>query len=96
VDGIVYLVDAADPDRFRESAQELEVILETPSIEAVPICVLGNKIDKKTAVSEEALREGLGLARAVGRGRPLEVFMCSIAKRSGYAEGFQWLGRFLK
>ena len=35
VDGIVYLIDVADPDRLQESAQELEAILSTPSIENV-------------------------------------------------------------
>ena len=29
-------------------------------------------------------------------GRPIDVFMCSVAKKTGYAEGFRWLGKLLK
>jgi GTP-binding protein SAR1 len=53
VDGIIYLVDSADSDRLEESRRELEGIMSTPELAKVPIVILGNKIDKKEAVSEE-------------------------------------------
>jgi GTP-binding protein SAR1 len=28
--------------------------------------------------------------------RPVEVFMCSVLKRMGFREAFQWLGQFLE
>ena len=105
VDGIIYLVDDADKERFPESKKELELLLATPELSKVPVVILGNKIDKKDAASEEELRAGLGLSSKSSwgtekiseiDGRPIEVFMCSVAKKTGYAEGFKWLGQFLK
>jgi GTP-binding protein SAR1 len=71
----------------------------------VPFVVLGNKVDKKEAVGEEDFREYFGLLshQTYGKNnvkgtpgtRTIEVFMCSVVKRVGYADGFQWLSKFL-
>mmetsp|Transcript_11470 Transcript_11470/g.20268 ORF Transcript_11470/g.20268 Transcript_11470/m.20268 type:complete len:196 (-) Transcript_11470:455-1042(-) len=105
VDAIVYLVDAADRDRFPESKRELDALLSDDSLAQVPVLVLGNKIDLPTAASEEELRQWLGLTYTTGKGkvnlenqkiRPNEVFMCSVVKRMGYGEGFRWLSQYIK
>ena len=74
-----------------------------PELEKVPIVIVGNKIDKAGAVSQEELREALGIE---GKGikdfsksknvRPLKVFMCSAAKKIGYSDALKWLSRNLK
>merc|ERR1712224_957712 len=61
VDGIIFLVDAADRSRFPEAAEELGNLLREPGLSSVPFVVLGNKIDVPTAASEHELRECLGL-----------------------------------
>mmetsp|Transcript_13604 Transcript_13604/g.37124 ORF Transcript_13604/g.37124 Transcript_13604/m.37124 type:complete len:194 (+) Transcript_13604:58-639(+) len=106
VDGIIFLVDAADRTRFNEAKEELSRLLEDQMLASVPFVVLGNKIDIPTAASEDELRNTLGLFSHMTYGRevrkndtgvrPVELFMVSVVKRMGYAEGFQWLSQFLK
>jgi len=106
VDGIIFLVDAADRTRFQEASEELARLLEDQALSSVPFVVLGNKIDIPTAASEDELRQALGLYSHMTYGRevrknetgarPVELFMVSVVKRMGYAEGFQWLSQFLK
>ncbi len=70
----------------------------------MPFVIFGNKIDKKEALTEEELREVLGLPYHItmGKGnknagaRAIEIFMCSVAKRIGYSDGFEWLSSFIK
>ena len=65
----------------------------TDELRDVPFVILGNKIDAPGAVSEEELREAFGLNNTYGPTpngtdvRPIEVFMCSVARRLGYKEG---------
>ncbi len=53
INAIIYMVDAANEERFEESKQEFDYILSTAEIKTIPIVVLGNKTDKKEAVTEE-------------------------------------------
>ena len=106
VDAVVYLVDAFDKERFAESKKELDALLSDESLANVPFLVLGNKIDIPYAASEEELRYHLGLTNfTTGKGkvnltesnlRPLEVFMCSIVRKMGYGDGFQWVSQYIK
>jgi GTP-binding protein SAR1 len=76
------LVDAVDTDRLSEAKEELDKLLMIEDLASVPFLVLGNKIDAEGALSEEVLRELLGLRHTTGKGshswegvRPLEIFM---------------------
>ncbi|XP_063784339.1 GTP-binding protein SAR1b [Pseudophryne corroboree] len=105
INGIVYLIDCADHERLAEAKAELDELLADETIASVPILLLGNKIDRPEAISEERLLHTFGIyGHTTGKGkvppkqltsRPLEVFMCSILKRQGYGEGFRWLSQYI-
>merc|ERR1712167_503323 len=98
------MVDAADRTRFEEARTEIANVLSDTEKARVPFAVLGNKIDIPVAASEDELRQGLGLFQhmTVGRdvqkdmtARPVELFMCSVVKRMGYSEAFEWLSKLV-
>ena len=104
VDGIVFMVDSNDRERFPESRAELNALLSSEELVDVPILVFGNKIDIRTAASEEELRDALGLFETYGKDvsgerktgvRPVEMYMCSVIRKTGYVDGFNWLSNFM-
>ena len=82
----------------------LQGLLGTQGLTDVPFLILANKIDIPQAASEEEVRGALGLHNmTTGKGtvpvsngvRPIEIFCCSVVKRMGYKEGFQWLSQYI-
>lgn len=82
------------------------LLLSDDSLTNVPFLILGNKMDRPYAASEEELRYHQRLTNfTTGKGkvnltdsnvRPLEVFMCSIVRKMGYGDGFTWLSQYIK
>jgi len=103
VDGVVFLVDVADTNRLNEAKKELVSLMGDETIAGAPILVLANKIDKQGACSEDQLRNFLQI-QTTGKGkipidqltsRPIEIYMCSVLRKQGYGEGFQWLANYI-
>lgn len=95
--GIIFMVDTTDRGRFPTAKHELDMLLIDERLRNVPFAVLGNKIDLPTACSEQELRMALGNVQHIeGDGmRPINVFMCSVVRRSGYVEAFRWISKFI-
>jgi GTP-binding protein SAR1 len=106
-DAVIYIIDCADRERFQEAKHELDKLLSIESMQNVPFLILGNKIDIQSACSEEELRHFMGLHHTSGKNkldlgslkaqgiRPMELFMCSIVRKTGYTDGFEWLMHFV-
>ena len=88
-----------DRDRVAEAKKRLDTILASGELDqAVPVLVLGNKIDLPTATSKEELQYALGLMDTTCYGkdkgpvannnndvRPIELYMSSVIRRMGYS-----------
>ena len=95
-DGIVYIVDAMDRERFPEAGLALHKLLQTLAA-TTPVLVLGNKDDMQGAAREEELYYCLGLdeVQRSGSGRQLQLQMCSVFEKRGFKEGFDWLSQHI-
>ena len=97
------MIDAAEPERFDETKRELSILLSANELKHVPFLILGNKIDKKGAVREIELKEAMGITMTTGKNqrsknpqeRPIEIFMTSLKKKTGFNQGLDWLSRML-
>ena len=98
----MFIIDAVDRPRFTEAKNELHELLELPELAGVPMLILLNKIDIPNAASEAEMRAVLELSETGGNvcwvpatggapDRPMNLFPCSILRKVGYKEGFQWL-----
>lgn len=83
----------------------MQSLLTDEQLANCPVLILGNKIDKPGAASEEEIRSLFSLyGQTTGKGkvplhqlpgRPLELFMCSVLKKHGYGEGFRWIAQYI-
>lgn len=60
-------------------------LLAIPEWKMIPILILGNKIDRSQAVSEEQLRDSLG--NIITTSTRVSLRMCSVLKKVGYGAG---------
>ncbi|CAI5745784.1 unnamed protein product [Peronospora destructor] len=83
VDGVVFVVDALDRERFPESKRELDTLLGYDELTNVPALGLYETYGKEARGDKDASI------------RPIELYMCSVVRRMGYADGFRWMAQFL-
>ncbi|KAJ7967583.1 putative ADP-ribosylation factor [Quillaja saponaria] len=91
---IVYVVDAADYDNLLVSKSELHDLLSKPSLSGIPLLVLGNKIDKPEAMTQQVLAEKMALECITDR--EVCCFMISCKNSTNIDAVVDWLVKHSK
>ena len=92
---VIYVVDAADTDKFEEIADLIRRNSEYPCMKFKPVLVLANKQDLEDAFSAEDVEQKLGLSDALGDYRPWKCMPVSGKTKDGVLEAFTWLSNVL-
>ncbi|XP_075702465.1 uncharacterized protein LOC142666346 [Rhinoderma darwinii] len=93
-DGLIFVVDSSDPERFLEARSELSTILESDEMRHVPFVVLANKQDLQGAKRPGELSEELGLRKM--KGHKWHVQGCCATNGDGLVEGMEILTDLVK
>ncbi|RDY09262.1 ADP-ribosylation factor-like protein 8b [Mucuna pruriens] len=89
-----YVVDAADYDNLSVSRSELHDLVSKPSLNGIPMLILGNKIDKPGAMSKQDLTEQMGLKSI--NDREVCCFMISCKTSTNIDTVADWLAKHSK
>jgi GTP-binding protein SAR1 len=90
---LIFIIDASNRERLPEARYELLNILDDEDIQAMPILILANKIDRiNIACGENELRSLLKIEKyLLGEDPRVKLCMCSIARNEGFTDGLKWL-----
>nr|XP_023852804.1 ADP-ribosylation factor-like protein 8A isoform X2 [Salvelinus alpinus] len=86
---IVYMVDAADPEKIEASKNELHNLLDKPQLQGIPVLVLGNKRDVPGALDEKELIERMNLSAI--QDREICCYSISCKEKDNIDITLQWL-----
>ncbi|KAF1848252.1 ADP-ribosylation factor family protein [Cucurbitaria berberidis CBS 394.84] len=89
VNAIVFIVDSADKEALPVAREELNLLLEKPALEGIPLLVLGNKSDLPNKLSVDELIESLNL-KAVSH-REVSCYGISAKEETNLDAVLQWL-----
>ncbi len=86
---IVFVVDAFDRDAIPIAREELHSLLAKPSLEGIPLLVLGNKSDLRGKMSVDELIEALELKKVTHR--EISCYGISAKEETNLNAVLQWL-----
>ena len=93
-DGLIFIVDSTDRDRFVTAREELHAILDDADMAGVPVIVFANKQDLPRAVEPSKLVQELGLNTL--RGHDWYIQATSACSGLGLYEGMEQLVKLIK
>lgn len=88
-DGIVFVVDSADRDRFVVAKNELHALMSHKELTNKPFLILANKQDLPNAATRSELIDVLGLESV--HWLSWHVVECCATKNQRAKTGFEWL-----
>jgi len=95
VKAIIFMVDSSDLEKIGESADCLHGLFEgqdsNPTLEGIPLIVLGNKNDLKNALTKEQLKVRLRLDEITDR--EVAVYSVSCKTQTNLDATLDWLIR---
>ena len=89
VNALVFVVDAADKDAIPVAREELHDLMSKPTLEAIPLLVLGNKSDLPNKLSVDELIEQLDLKTIMHR--EISCYGISAKEETNLEAVLQWL-----
>ena len=93
-DGLIFIVDSADRERFMIAKDELQGILKDPEMDRVPVVVFANKQDLPSADDPSELVHELGLDNLTRNSWYIQG--TSASSGQGLYEGMEQLVRLIK
>ncbi|XP_028647567.1 ADP-ribosylation factor-like protein 14 [Erpetoichthys calabaricus] len=93
--GVVYVVDSTDKSRLKESKRELELILKSEHLKAVPLVLLANKQDIPGALNAAEITKEFKLKKLCSD-RDWYVQPCSAVSGAGLEEGLKKIAELVK
>ncbi|KAH0841555.1 hypothetical protein AYO21_01207 [Fonsecaea monophora] len=89
VNAILFVVDAADKDAIPVAREELHNLMDRPTLNAIPLLVLGNKSDLPNKLSVDELIDALDLKSIVHR--EISCYGISAKEETNLEAVLQWL-----
>jgi len=89
VNAIVYVVDAADHEKFETAKKELHELLSKPPLANIPLLVLGNKNDLPEAIDAQEMIERMDLQSLTGR--KVCCYSVSAKNQTNIDKTLEWL-----
>jgi len=87
------MFDASDTARYNECVRLFSDTMQFIDDNAVPVCVLVNKMDRNDAVPFEHVRQTLQResSSSISNLENVQYFATSLVRGEGYQEGLSWL-----
>jgi small GTP-binding protein len=92
--GLMFVIDSVDKERFEEAAEELHATLSHEYMQNVSVLIMANKQDMKGAVSPKEIASALKLDKLTKHSWYVQA--CSAKSGDGIYEGLDWLTTSMK